>query len=86
MPVSIDKDTRSALVEAIRTYFLDECEEEIGELQAGFFLDLVLDTMGPIIYNQAVKDAQAVLYERIAELDVTLYEPERARPQTGRSS
>ena len=64
------------MVASIRRYFVEEREEEIGDLKASFFLDYVLKEIGPSIYNQAVVDVQAVLRDRIAELDVTLTEPE----------
>ena len=76
MAILLPDETRKALVDAIRHYFLDERDEEIGDLQASFFLDFVLKEVGPSIYNQAVKDAQANLQRIVSDLDVTLHEPE----------
>ena len=55
---------------------LEERSEEVGDLQAAFFLEFVLKEIGPSIYNQAVKDAQAHLHNAVADLDLTLHEPE----------
>jgi uncharacterized protein (DUF2164 family) len=51
MPISLPDATRQALVDAIKHYFRTERDEEIGDLQAGFFLDFVLETVGPSVYN-----------------------------------
>ena len=76
MAIVLPNATRKALVLAIKAYFLDERDEEIGELQASFFLDFILESVGPSIYNQAIKEAQARLQHTVADLDVTLHEPE----------
>ena len=76
MAILLPDETRKALVDAIRHYFQDERDEEIGDLQASFFLDFVLKEVGPSIYNQAVRDAQANLQRVVSDLDVTLHEPE----------
>lgn len=79
MAITLPDETRTPLIHAIRQYFLEEREVEIGELQASFFLDFILKEIGPSIYNQAIKDAQSVLQRTVADLDVTLYEPEPGR-------
>lgn len=76
MAIVLPGETKNALISAIKQYFLEERDEDIGELQASFFLDFVLKEVGPSIYNQAIKDAQASLQRAVADLDVTLYEPE----------
>ena len=81
MAISLPEPTRQALIDAIKHYFRTERDEEIGDLQAGFLLDFVLETVGPSVYNQAIKDAQARLQTAVADLDVTLYQPEAAPPR-----
>lgn len=76
MAISLPEETRKAFVAAIKHYFKKERNEEIGELAADFFLDFVLEQIGPSIYNQAIRDVQASLQTTIAELDVNLGEPE----------
>jgi len=76
MPIELSDRTKSELIYSIKRYFLEEREEEIGDLKASFFLDFVLEEIGPSIYNQAVKDAQARLQGAVDELDVTLQEAE----------
>ena len=76
MAITLPEDTQKALVYSIKRYFLEERGEEIGDLQAGFLLAFVLQEIGPSIYNQAVKDAQASLQGVVTDLDLTLHEPE----------
>lgn len=76
MAIDVPDATKKELLAAIKRYFLEERDVEIGDLQASFLLDFVLKEIGPSIYNQAIKDAQASLHGAVADLDLTLYEPE----------
>jgi uncharacterized protein (DUF2164 family) len=76
MAIELPHETKGELVASIRRFFLEERGDEIGDLQASFFLEFVLKEIGPSIYNQAISDAQAKLSETVADLDVSLQEPE----------
>jgi len=47
--------------------------EPIGELPAGLLLNFFLEEIGPAIYNGAIRDAQARMLQRAADLDGELY-------------
>lgn len=92
MAIVLPDETRTELIAALKRYFADERDEEIGDLQASFLLDFVLKEVGPSIYNHAINDAQASLHGAVADLDLTLHEPEfghttavRTRQNTRRS-
>lgn len=76
MAIVLPDETEKALVNAVKHYFLEERGDEIGDLQASFFLEFVLKEIGPTIYNQAIKDAQTSLQRVVTDLDITLHEPE----------
>lgn len=76
MAIVLPNEKRNELTAAIKLYFLQERDETIGDLQASFFLDFILSAIGPTIYNQAIRDAQAHLQQAVADLDTTLFEPE----------
>jgi len=76
MPITLPDETTADLVASIRRYFLDERDEEIGDLQASFVLEFVLKEIGPAVYNQGVRDAQARVQAAVAEVDAALLEPE----------
>ena len=76
MAISLSEEAQEALIAAIKAYFLEDHGEEIGDLKASLFLDFIVQEVGPSIYNQAIKDAQAQMQRAVADLDLTLHEPE----------
>ena len=80
MAINLSDETRRALIDSIKHYFLTERDERIGDLEASFFLDFVVKEVGPFIYNRAVRDIQTHLQATLSTLDMTLYEPEPTRP------
>ena len=54
---------------AIKQYFLEHRNEEIGDLQAGFLLEFCLKEIGPAIYNKGVQDAQTHMGRVVEDLD-----------------
>ena len=76
MTVELSKEVRDALVPSIRRYVQEELEQDIGDLQARLLLDYVLIEVGPVVYNRAVRDAQAYILERALDLEGVCYEEE----------
>ena len=68
----LNKEKREDMVKAIRTYFLKERGEEIGNLASGLILDFVIDDLAPEFYNQGVMDAHKYLSERIDDVQSLL--------------
>ncbi len=58
MTLELSSDTPSELKSAIKRYFLDERDEEIGDLQASFVPEFVVVAIGRPIYNQAIQGAR----------------------------
>ncbi len=86
MAIELSKDARQRLVRALQNYFAEKLDQEIGDLAAGLLLDFLLEELGPPVYNQAIRDAQAWLQDKLVDLDGQLYEPEpREGPGTGRA-
>ena len=76
MTIRLDKDVEQRLIRSIRRYFTEQMDDEIGDLKASLLLEFFLKEVGPAIYNRAVADAQALLHERVADLDGSCHEPE----------
>lgn len=74
--IELSKQTREDAIASIKRYFEENLPEPIGDLPAGLLLNFFLEEIGPAIYNQAIKDAQTHLQQRIADLDGELYEDE----------
>lgn len=51
-------------------------EEPIGNIAAAALLGFFLEEIGPVVYNQAVADAQERLQLRVSELDLEVREDE----------
>ena len=74
--IEFTKERRADLVESIQRYFDEKLDDSIGNLDAEFLLDFFVKEIGPAVYNQAIRDAQAVLQERVGELDAVCFAPE----------
>ncbi len=51
-------------------------DDDVGDLKAKILLDFFLEEIGPAVYNHAISDAQAVMQDRVADLDGTCYHTE----------
>lgn len=69
-------ETEKALISSIKRFFLEELEQDIGNLKAMQVLEFCAREIGPSIYNQAIMDAQSLLQDKVADLNGVLYEPE----------
>jgi uncharacterized protein (DUF2164 family) len=76
MPIAISKEDRQQAVESLQRYFEENFEEPLGYLPAESLLDFIATEIGPLMYNQAVRDVQERLQARVAELDVDVHEDE----------
>jgi len=66
--LDLKKEVREVLIGSLKTYFWNERDEEIGNLGAELLLDYILNNIGPHIYNKAIEDSYAYMYERIEDL------------------
>jgi len=71
--IEISKQARTDAIASIQRYFEENMAEPIGDLPAGLLLNFFLEEVGPVVYNQAVRDAQARMQQRAADLDGELY-------------
>ena len=69
--VSTDEVRTQCVAEVIAA--VDErAGESFGMIAAGEVIDIVLQKLGPDIYNLALKDAQKVIQDKLSDLDVDL--------------
>jgi uncharacterized protein (DUF2164 family) len=76
MNIEIPKQTRAQAIASIQRYFEENMPEPVGDLAAGLLLNFFLEEVGPVIYNQAITDAQTRLQQRVADLSGELYADE----------
>ena len=81
MAIEIDKDSMARAVKALQRHFEDRRNEELGNLEARFLVEHFVVHVGPAIYNQAVRDAQAMMQDKLVDIDGELFEPEPTLPE-----
>ena len=75
MPASLELSgpVRKQAIASIQQYAETNLSESLGELAAGSLLDFLLEEIAPLVYNQAVADAQARMQYHTAELHGEVY-------------
>ncbi len=56
------------MISAIKTYFIEEKEEEIGDLAASLMLNFIIEKLAKEFYNQGVYDSYKYMGDRIDDL------------------
>ena len=78
MQIVLSDNARKQSIASIKRYFVEELDQEIGDLKAGLLLEFILKEIGPSIYNAAIGDAQTYLRNRVADLEGACSVPEFA--------
>ena len=76
MNIELPKEKQARLIESIKHYFDENMDNEIGDLKASLLLDYFINELGPVVYNQAIIDAQAFMNDKLNDLDSSCYKPE----------
>jgi uncharacterized protein (DUF2164 family) len=76
MSIELKREVRDQAVASVERYFEEHLEQRIGNIQAGALLGFFLEEIAPVVYNQAVADAQERLQARVMELDIEVHEDE----------
>lgn len=66
--IKISKEKREDMISAIKNYFSEEREEEIGNLAADLILNFIIDKLAPEFYNQGVYDSYKYMSDRIEDV------------------
>ncbi len=77
--LKLSKEQREQMVSAIRAYFLNERDEELGDLAAGFILDFFVQELAPHFYDQGVSDSYLYLSDRLGDLLSIQFGPKNTR-------
>ncbi|MEL6861206.1 MAG: DUF2164 domain-containing protein [Pseudomonadota bacterium] len=71
--IDLTEERRERLVGQLQNLFAAEFDETLSDFRAAQILDLMLTTLGPGIYNQAVQDVRAHLQSKLDDLDGEVY-------------
>ncbi|KYD09557.1 DUF2164 domain-containing protein [Heyndrickxia sporothermodurans] len=75
--IKITKEMKEDAIREIQQFFLNERDEEIGDLAAENVFVFVKEKLGPIFYNEAIADAQKMVVQRMNSLEEELYTLEK---------
>lgn len=73
MKIALATERRARLTAHLQQLFSKEFDEKLSEFRASEIVDLMLRTMGPAVYNQAVQDVRANLQTRLDDLEGEVY-------------
>ena len=76
MTTELSKQTRAEAINSIQHYFRENMPEPLGNLAASLLLDFFLEELGPLVYNQAIVQAQARMLTYVSDLNGELYADE----------
>ena len=66
--INITKEQKEMMLSKIKEYYIQERDEEVGDLAALLLLDFFLKELAPEIYNIGVKDSYLFMHEKIEDL------------------
>ena len=66
--VKLTKEKRQYMISEIKSYFLKERDEELGDLASNMILDFIIEKLSPEFYNQGVLDSYSFINERCEDL------------------
>jgi uncharacterized protein (DUF2164 family) len=69
MAITLKREVEQRCAASLKRYFTEEMGEEVGDLKAKLILDFLLRELGPSIYNQAVSDVQALMQNKVLDLE-----------------
>ncbi|GLO63720.1 hypothetical protein MACH09_42280 [Vibrio sp. MACH09] len=75
--MSFTSKQRQDILLELQRFFEDELDMELGQFDADFLFDFVSKKMGPVFYNQGVRDAQKVIDAKILDISDELYQIEK---------
>lgn len=67
--IKLSDEARERLRGEVKSFFLDNRGEEIGDLQTELLLDFLIESAGSAIYNQALEDANAWFKSRMEDME-----------------
>lgn len=66
--IKLTKDKRDEMISDIKEYFLNEREEELGDLASDMILGFIIEKLAPEFYNQGVYDSYKYMEDRLEDL------------------
>lgn len=74
MKVALAAERRTRLVAHLQKLFSTEFDEELSDFRAERIIDLMLRTLGPTVYNQAVQDVRTHFQVKLDDLEGEVFD------------
>ena len=71
--IKLSEERETRLVHQLQALFTKEFDEALSDYRALQILNMMVETLGPGIYNQAVQDVRAHLQSKLDDLDGEVY-------------
>ncbi|MDX8046889.1 DUF2164 domain-containing protein [Gracilibacillus sp. S3-1-1] len=65
---SLSKAKQEDMIAALQDFFVQERQEELGNIEAEFMLDFIKKELAPAFYNQGVRDAHQFFSEKLEDV------------------
>ncbi len=66
--IKLTNEKREYMISAIKNYFSNERDEDLGDLASGMILDFFIDELATEFYNQGVYDSYVYMNDRCEDL------------------
>lgn len=66
--LKLSKEKKEYMISEIKTYFLRERQEEIGDLASILILDFIIEKLAPEFFNQGIAEAHKYKTERLEDI------------------
>jgi uncharacterized protein (DUF2164 family) len=73
MDIKLDPGRRERVTARLQLLFAKEFDDPLSDFRASEIVDLMLKTLGPAIYNQAVQDVRAHMQDKLDDLDGEIF-------------
>ncbi|MCP4791296.1 MAG: DUF2164 domain-containing protein [Gammaproteobacteria bacterium] len=77
MTIALEKSQRDVLIGELQNYMEMELDRALGQFEAEFLLDFIVEKLGPHFYNQGIYDAQASVSKQMDNLVESFYQLEK---------
>ena len=75
--IQFSKPEKEIITRKVQLYFREELSQEIGQFDAEFLLDFFAEELGAYFYNRGLRDAQALIESKLADISDAIYEIEK---------
>lgn len=65
---SLTKEEKEPMIAEIKGFFLEQRDEEIGDLGALLLLDFFAEKLAPFFFNRGINEAKAMLAQKLEDL------------------